>query len=294
MKNNFVPGTPAWVESPFGTFNLQAIIMQEAQRTGIPTILLSAMLKQESGFNANAGSVAGARGVAQFIASTARLYGLRVDDQVDERLNPLKAIPAMATMMSDLIRQHGTVEKALSAYNSGNPERYLDPNFKTWYGTVGETHKYVQNITKESGLRGKLTLTSQIPTTSLPEPTLSPPVIPKPTPPSIARIPTPKSVMSQVVKPAYAAGSTYTRVTTPTQPVNYSVYNPNATYPVATVKKGETLWSIAQRVLGSGARWKELQGYSGEPRKLPIGTNIYINQQPKKIPVPSVASRYYG
>jgi len=43
-----------------------------------------------------------------------------------------------------------------------------------------------------------------------------------------------------------------------------------------TVKKGETLWGIAERLLGSGSRWKELGGYQGEPRKLPIGQVLNI------------------
>lgn len=43
-----------------------------------------------------------------------------------------------------------------------------------------------------------------------------------------------------------------------------------------TVKKGDTLWDIAERTLGSGFRWKELGGYKGDPRKLPIGTKITI------------------
>jgi len=46
-----------------------------------------------------------------------------------------------------------------------------------------------------------------------------------------------------------------------------------------TVKSGDTLWAIAQRVLGSGSRWRELLGPSGlpanfNPRFLQIGTVI--------------------
>ena len=43
-----------------------------------------------------------------------------------------------------------------------------------------------------------------------------------------------------------------------------------------TVKKGDTLWDIADKYLGSGTRWKDLIGYTGDPRKMPIGTQITI------------------
>ena len=51
------------------------------------------------------------------------------------------------------------------------------------------------------------------------------------------------------------------------------------TQPEYTVKKGDTLWDIAEKSLGSGQRWKELIGYSGDPTKMPIGTKITIPQQ---------------
>lgn len=43
-----------------------------------------------------------------------------------------------------------------------------------------------------------------------------------------------------------------------------------------TVKKGETLWGIAQKQLGAGSRWKELKGYTGKPEDLPEGTVLTI------------------
>ena len=45
-----------------------------------------------------------------------------------------------------------------------------------------------------------------------------------------------------------------------------------------TVKKGDTLWGIAQTQLGASSRWKEL-GYQGDPNKLQIGEDLVIPQQ---------------
>src|SRR5437867_12002788 len=50
----------------------------------------------ESGYNPLAVSRAGAKGMWQFMAGTARRYGLRVDQWVDERLDPEKSTTAAA------------------------------------------------------------------------------------------------------------------------------------------------------------------------------------------------------
>jgi hypothetical protein len=63
----------------------------------------------------------GARGVAQFMPDTARQFGLRVDDEVDERTDPRKSILAQGRMMSWLLGRHGGDERAaLAGYNSGH------------------------------------------------------------------------------------------------------------------------------------------------------------------------------
>ena len=59
-----------------------------------------------------------------------------------------------------------------------------------------------------------------------------------------------------------------------------------------TVKSGETLWGIAEKTLGSGTRWKELGGYKGDPRKLPIGTKITIPSKPSVPQTPVYASQF--
>jgi membrane-bound lytic murein transglycosylase D len=73
----------------------------------------------ESGFRVDATSRARARGAWQFMASTARLYGLRVDWQVDERLDPFKAADAAARFLKKLYEEYHDWYIALACYNGG-------------------------------------------------------------------------------------------------------------------------------------------------------------------------------
>jgi membrane-bound lytic murein transglycosylase D len=78
----------------------------------------------ESGFRVDATSRARARGAWQFMASTARLYGLRVDWQVDERLDPFKAADAAARFLKKLYEEYHDWYIALACYNGG-PRRVV-------------------------------------------------------------------------------------------------------------------------------------------------------------------------
>ena len=73
----------------------------------------------ESGFRVDATSRARARGAWQFMAATARLFGLRVDWQVDERLDPFKAAAAAARFMKDLYQEYNDWYIVLACYNGG-------------------------------------------------------------------------------------------------------------------------------------------------------------------------------
>jgi len=88
-------------------------ILRSAARWGVPPALMAGQLMAESGFDPSAGSPAGAQGIAQFMPSTAATYGLT------NPYDPVAAIDAEAHLMSDLLRQFGSPELALAAYNAG-------------------------------------------------------------------------------------------------------------------------------------------------------------------------------
>ncbi|MFN8437259.1 MAG: LysM peptidoglycan-binding domain-containing protein [Cytophagales bacterium] len=73
----------------------------------------------ESGLKARAISPSSAVGLWQFIPSTGRHYGLRIDSYIDERLNPEKATIAACKYLKWLHGVFGDWQLALASYNCG-------------------------------------------------------------------------------------------------------------------------------------------------------------------------------
>lgn len=110
------------------------------QKYGLPSGLLRAVAKQESGFDPTARSRAGATGLMQFMPATARSLGIDPTD-------PFASIDAAGKYLSGHLKTFGSVALALAAYNAGAG------NVKKYGGVppFAETQNYVKKITADLG-----------------------------------------------------------------------------------------------------------------------------------------------
>jgi len=95
----------------------EAHIAQTFSNLGLPPEL-AALPHVESSFDPTAYSKVGAAGLWQFMRGTGRRY-MRVDDAVDERMDPFRATEAAAQLLDFNYRFLGSWPLALTAYNHG-------------------------------------------------------------------------------------------------------------------------------------------------------------------------------
>jgi len=82
----------------------------------------------ESKLDPYAVSRVGATGLWQFMFTTGKLYGMNVDDYVDERRDPIQASYAAAAYLKDAYQEFGDWLVAIASYNCGksNVERAIE------------------------------------------------------------------------------------------------------------------------------------------------------------------------
>lgn len=121
---------------------MAAFIVKYADENKIDAKLVTALIARESRFNANATSSSGAKGLGQFIPSTAKLLG------VTDPYDPEQNVRATAAYLKQLVDRwqgkENTVELALASYKVG-------------WGTVtkaggvpqdASTQEYIESIKK--------------------------------------------------------------------------------------------------------------------------------------------------
>jgi soluble lytic murein transglycosylase-like protein len=114
-----------------------SMVNQSAARYGLDPAVLHGLIQQESGFNPNSRSSAGALGLTQLMPSTAASLG------VSNPLDPAQSIEGGARYLSQMMSQFGgNTADALAAYNAG-------PGAVQRYGGVppySETQSYVTKV----------------------------------------------------------------------------------------------------------------------------------------------------
>jgi soluble lytic murein transglycosylase len=155
------PGDPRVLRAIFPWPN-RAAVEAEAEEFGVDALLLAALVRQESVFDVEALSAAGARGLAQLLPSTAVLTarGLDVAFYPEWITVPDLNLHLGAAHLAELLRRFGRLDAAVAAYNAGpSPvRRWLerggadDPDRFIELIPYPETRAYVRSVLRNREL----------------------------------------------------------------------------------------------------------------------------------------------
>ena len=132
-----VSSVPSRSSAPPGVSSFGDLIREASTREGVDPALVSAVVSAESGFNPQAVSAAGAKGLMQLMDGTARSLGVR--DAFDPAQNIAGGVKYLRQMLD---KYGGDVKRAVAAYNAG-------PGAVDNYGGIppyAETQSYVQRV----------------------------------------------------------------------------------------------------------------------------------------------------
>ncbi|WP_418223189.1 lytic transglycosylase domain-containing protein [Clostridium isatidis] len=129
-----------------GSYNMETIynaVDKYASKYGVDRSLILAIIKQESNFNPNATSYAGAKGLMQLMDFNSEAYGLTNPYDIEQNIEA-----GVKHIKSYLNMYNGNLEMALMAYNGGpgTMERRGVKSSRDLYKMPEETQNYVPKV----------------------------------------------------------------------------------------------------------------------------------------------------
>lgn len=116
----------------------ETVVDEAAKATALPSALLHAVIQVESGYNTNAISPKGARGLMQLMPDTAKQFAVK--NPHDPRQNVMAGAQYLKALQQQF---NGDIRLALAAYNAG-PATVL--RYGSRIPPIAETRQYVPKV----------------------------------------------------------------------------------------------------------------------------------------------------